>query len=223
MVIRIPDHLTTTYCRSCASITKQRELWGKRVRTGEEDPPRSWKMYHSIECAGCNAISFVVRTWVHPDSMIGDACVEQEDFYPAAQFQLRPQWIGELPESIQPILLESYAAADQHLFTVSAMGIRTVADMVLTECVGDIGGFAQKLDKAIEMGLVSEMSREPLAAIIDAGHASSHRGHIQDENSFALLVSIMEHLLNKIFVAAKQDQAILQKAQELRSSTPPRK
>jgi len=155
--------------------------------------------------------------------MMGDACVEQEDFYPAPLFQQRPSWFHELPESIQPILLESYTAADQRLFTVASMGIRTVVDMVLTENVGDIGGFTQKLNKAIEVGLVSEVSREPLDAIIDSGHASSHRGHIQDEKSFVLLATILEHLLHKIFIATKQEQSILQKAQELRSSTPPRK
>jgi hypothetical protein len=155
--------------------------------------------------------------------MMGDSYVEQEEFLPNPPYRVAPEWLADIGEEFQPLLKQIYSAADQALYTLAAMGIRAVVDMVLTEQVGDVGGFEQKLKKAIELGLIKEMSREPLAAVIDAGHASAHRGHLQDEDSYSSLVVIMEHLLHRIYVAPREEESILKQAQKLRDSTPKRK
>jgi hypothetical protein len=155
--------------------------------------------------------------------MLGDAHINKEEFFPILPYHIQPVWFAELAEKLKHLLFEVYSAADMSLYTIATMGIRAVIDMVLTDHVGDVGGFEKKLNMAIEKGLIEENLREPISAVIDVGHASSHRGHLLEKNSFLSLLTIMEHLLHKIYVTPKEEKSLLVKAQNLRSSTPKRK
>lgn len=221
--MRIPDHLTVRHCSDCGQTTKQRDLWCKRSPTSDGPlTSYSWHMFHAIECVRCGVISFVDRLWVHPGPMMGDATVENEDFWPPQPFRKIPDWVSTLTQSQQDLLKEVYVAADHHLFTVATMGLRSVIDLALSDLVGDIGGFEQKLKNAISNNLINSKFQEPLAAVIDAGHAASHRGHMHDANSFDLLISMIERLLHRIYVATKEEQELQHQAALLRSSTPQR-
>jgi hypothetical protein len=155
--------------------------------------------------------------------MIGDAMVEAETFYPQAPFASRPAWLQEISQEMQAILYEVYKAADHHLFSVAAMGVRTVIDITLTSLVGDIGGFDKKLDRAIETGKIESKYRAPIMAVIESGHASAHRGHVHTSESFGDLLSLLEQLLFRIHIAPEQEAALQAQASRLKAGTPPRR
>lgn len=222
--MRVPGYLTIAYCHYCGITAKQRDLWSSRGAqiqgSGQET---SWHMYHALSCLNCQGISFVDRLWVHPGPMIGDATVESETFYPQTPFASRPAWLQELSQEVQAILHEVYRAADNQLFSVAAMGARTVIDITLTSLVGDIGGFEKKLDRAIQTQKIESKYRAPIMAVIESGHASAHRGHVHTCESFGELLSLLEQLLVKIHIAPAQEAALQAQASRLKAGTPQRR
>jgi len=54
-------------------------------------------------------------------------------------------------------------------------GLRGVTAKDLTDKLGDIGGFAQKLDEAEKNGWVTPAHRKVLETAVDAGNAAAHR------------------------------------------------
>lgn len=222
--MRIPSHLTIAYCHHCGVTAKQRDLWSSRgAQTKERGQETSWHMYHAHSCLHCQGISFVDRIWVHPGPMIGDATVEAETFYPQTPFASRPAWLPELSQEMQAILHEVYKAADHHLFSVAAMGVRTVIDISLTSLVGDIGGFDKKLGRAIETQKIESKYRAPIMAVIESGHASAHRGHVHTSESFGELLSLLVQLLIRIHIAPAQETVLQAQASRLTAGTPQRR
>ena len=58
---------------------------------------------------------------------------------------------------------------------LATMGIRAIIDCVVTSRVGDIGGFARKLETMRNEGLISEIPAEIINAAFNAGSAAVHR------------------------------------------------
>jgi len=63
------------------------------------------------------------------------------------------------------------------------MGARALVDIFMTEHLGDIGGFQQKLDSLENEGYLSKVNRQVLEAALEAGHAAAHRGHKAEEET----------------------------------------
>lgn len=127
----------------------------------------------------------------------------------------RPDWFDQLPESPRDLLAEIYTALTQDLRALPAMGARAVIDVVCVKLVGDSGSFERKLKLLREGGHISEVERSILAAAVDAGSASAHRGHVPSRGDLTTLLDIVEHLL--------QAQYILPNAVErMKSNTPSR-
>lgn len=127
----------------------------------------------------------------------------------------KPDWFDKLPESPRDLLVEIYTALTQDLRALPAMGVRAVIDVVCVKLVGDSGSFEHKLKLLREKGHISEVERSILAAAIDAGSASAHRGYVPSRGDLTTLLDIVEHLL--------QAQYILPSAVErMKSNTPSR-
>ncbi len=127
----------------------------------------------------------------------------------------RPDWFDQLPESPRDLLVEIYTALTHDLRALPAMGVRAVIDVVCTKLVGDHGSFERKLKLLREEGHISEVERSILAAAVDAGSASAHRGYVPSRGDLTTLLDIVEHVL--------QAQYILPNAVErMKSNTPSR-
>jgi hypothetical protein len=94
------------------------------------------------------------------------------------------------------------------------MGVRTVIDMYLVEKIGDTGSFASKLTSLEKQGLISSAQKKLLAAAIEAGNASSHRGYSPSEETIHSITDILEYLLNASILETK--------IEKISSATPPR-
>lgn len=94
------------------------------------------------------------------------------------------------------------------------MGCRAVVDRVLVLAIGDVGGFEAKLALMVKQQLLSEPDRKILAAAIDAGSASAHRGYLPTPETLAHVVSIVEHLAQAELLSAAAD--------DVREKTPPK-
>ncbi|MES2509716.1 MAG: DUF4145 domain-containing protein [Pseudomonadota bacterium] len=128
----------------------------------------------------------------------------------ATQLRQRPDWIGKLPPTIKDLLSEIYSALTLDLRALPSMGVRAAIDSVCVEFVGDVGSFDQKLCRLVEEGYLLERERPILAAAIDAGSASAHRGHVPSVDDLGVLLDILERLLYGQYIlptAARQIQA----------------
>ena len=97
------------------------------------------------------------------------------------------------------------------------MGARALLDMAgIVESVGDIGGFAKKVQTLESKGFISNRQREYLEAALDAGSAAAHRGHSPTTKQLDLVMDIVENVLQQIFVLPHA-------AKELKKGTPARK
>lgn len=128
----------------------------------------------------------------------------------------KPDWYEKLDAEYQSLLNEIYMALALDIQALTAMGLRTVIDMVCNKTVGDVGPFDRKLDALLEKGFVNKNEREILAIAVDAGSASAHRGHTPNKEDLNTLLDIVEHLLKGLYVLRPASE-------KLKRSTPPRK
>jgi hypothetical protein len=144
---------------------------------------------------------------------------EPEDevkYYPPRVSRRVPAWKVNLPRDIGALLDEVYAALHNGSQRLALMGARAVVDLVITDKVGDVGGFRQKLEALEAQGFIAPKNRNVLAAALDAGRAATHRGHAAKPEHTGHVMDIVENLLQAVYILEGA-------AQELRQSTPARK
>ena len=95
------------------------------------------------------------------------------------------------------------------------MGLRSVVDMICNDRVGDIGGFKEKLESLEGKGLISKKKHEMIEVVLEVGHASMHRGYFPLLEDLRTILSIVDHLLEDIYVLDKTSEF-------LKASTPRR-
>jgi hypothetical protein len=126
-----------------------------------------------------------------------------------------PQWYANLPAKIHEMLLEVRYALKKQLSALPSMGLRSVIDMVCNDQVGDIGSFAEKLHKLEEKRLITPKKREIIENTLEVGHASIHRGHFPTDKNLQVVMDIVDHLLEELYVLDKTSES-------LRASVPKR-
>ena len=121
-----------------------------------------------------------------------------ERIYPSPDVRKRPPWIDSLPPPIAELFGETLRAfAEDHLWLV-AMGSRTLIDMFALDRVGDVGGFAAKLEHLEAKGYLSRRDVVLIRAAIQVGHEATHRALRPSAQDCHAVLDIVEHLLQRI-------------------------
>lgn len=213
------DQIEWAHCNKCGQETKH-EVLLRRKQPGEEvanpydhQPPMtiSWSTdWTVLECRGCETVTLKRLFWFSE----WDRGDEQVDYFPPRLARKLPQWTESLDEPISELLEEVYAALQSGSRRLAVMGARAVLDLFMVDKVGDIGGFAVKLEKLQEKGFVSKRDQETLDAALDAGNAAAHRGHAPTSEHLNHVIDIVENLL--------QSDRLAGLAEAIRESTPKR-
>lgn len=119
-----------------------------------------------------------------------------------------PQWYAELPANIHEMLLEVRYSLKKQLSALPSMGLRSVIDMICNEWVGDVGGFAEKLHKLEEKKFITPKKRQIIENIIEVGHASVHRGHFPKLEDLQVVMDIVDHLLEELYILDKTSESL---------------
>ena len=112
----------------------------------------------------------------------------------------RPRLASEYPK-LASLLYELYAALDNNLQILSAIGIRTVFD-----CASQLLGchpnqnFPEKLKELTAGNKISGEEKEILSILTDAGSAAAHRGWKPTQDDINSLMDALEHFLHRAFV-----------------------
>jgi hypothetical protein len=206
--------VSKAHCNGCLQETKHFVV-AERVNSGSEyvDPYRqheiSWKTtYKMLECCGCENISLQRRFYFSEYDEI------EEEYYPPQISRPLPKWHDELPDDWCELLKEVYLALHADSRRLVLMGARTLIELYLNEQLGDIGGFAKKINKLESEGMISKPNKEVLEVALDVGHAAAHRGHKARANEVNQVIDIVENLL--------QNHVLSTAAENLKSKTPQR-
>jgi len=201
------------HCNQCKRKTRHEVLYRAIDTEMSQDEPIDFKVKRKFEllrCAGCK--DAVLRRTID----FGVLEKPTVHYFPPSSCRQPPSWpYWSLPNKLLQLLLEIYASLDADGSILPMLGARTVIDLVMTEKVGDVGTFGEKLRRLEGLGVISSQNREVLNAALDIGSAAAHRGHSPDSHDVSGVLDIMEHLLHAIYVLPKT-------AKILKDSTPPR-
>jgi len=202
------------HCNACRHSTKHVVIARRVVEDSdviEGVGPVSWRdTYEMLECCGCEGVTLRHISWF---SEVPD---EEIKYYPPRISRQVPTWRWKLPPRIKELISEIYAALYNDSQRLVLMGARAVVDLVITDKVGDLGNFHEKLEALEAQGFIAPKSRHILTAALDAGSAAAHRGHRAKPEHVEHVMDIVENLLQAVYVLEDA-------AQQLKESTPPRK
>ncbi|WP_172966218.1 DUF4145 domain-containing protein [Cupriavidus pauculus] len=151
--------------------------------------------------------------------MFGESTVTD---YPPAALRKPPKWMSRwfgpqgLKEPVRVICNEIYKALQNDMPHLAAMGVRAALEQAMIDKIGgDHRGFDENLEKLFQQGHVSLLMKKQLESVLDVGHATIHRGHIPSEEDLNVLVGVMEHVIESLYV---HEEAVKRMAER----TPPR-
>lgn len=186
-----------TFCNQCQRETNHSVLHcqgNDRSEGSGQDPRMIREEWRLLRCMGCDSIQ-VYMTEERPN-LKPSRCF----YYPPKQPRRLPPWCNLLSGELQRLIAEIYSALPADCLTLAVMGARTLIDTLLTEKLGDVGGFRQKLDAAVTAGVLTKEARDIVAAAVEVGHAASHRGFAPTHQQVLLVLDIVEHFLQGSYV-----------------------
>jgi Domain of unknown function (DUF4145) len=212
--------IVQSHCNKCGQETKHDVLMERKHSASEMVDPYngievSWSTtYSMLECRGCEEVSLCRATWCSEDYPMDEP--SPNTYFPPRVSRHKPAWMDRLsvPEEYEFLLDEIYIALHADSRRLAAMGARALIDAYITRRVGDQGDFAKGLKKLVEENHIREAQREIVAAAVNAGNASAHRGHCPSVNDISAVIDIVENLIH--------NELLAEQAQTLRANTPPR-
>lgn len=219
-----------SYCNDCLQITNH-DLIANRHRTWDITATDGIPVdvesmdYDFLQCCGCENVS-LRRTYRCPPGYDE----ERIDYFPPAVSRRKPKWLSELlsfvdykePKmQIRELMSEVYSALFSGNNRLVMMGARTIVDIALTDKLGDIGGFANKLDEAERKGWITPSHRKVLATAIDAGSAAAHRGYRPEKKHLDLVLDIVEHVIQLLYVLEANAETLAKQTPKRGTKKPP--
>jgi len=158
-------------------------------------------LYEIVQCRGCDSVSMIHR-W-------GSGGAWAVQFHPSQISRRYPEWIDDLRKEeiggkrgseFANALREIYEAVSNRHYRLVAMGIRALLEQTMIEKVGDQNSFRRHLELFHQAGFLSLMQRDAVSAILDVGHAATHRFHQPEEDEIDTLLDVTEAVLATVFI-----------------------
>lgn len=196
------DKIVQVYCNNCVGLRRHNELFSaSRVAfSGDEDHESVTEQIALAACCGCDTRTTVVRTFY------GD----EQDMtqYPSQITRKAPDWLWDifLEDNINnPVkhdfITEIYVALGAGALRLATLGIRALIEHVMIEKIGaDNRTFVQNLDAFEEKGYLSKYQRLAIEPVLEAGHASMHRGFKAAREDVLHLLDVTENLIQLIYI-----------------------
>lgn len=120
----------------------------------------------------------------------------------------RPDWSWSLhkqDKALSAIMDEVYQTSEARSYILASIGLRTALDRI-TEMLGIDPelGFEKKVQALFDGGWVGDTERQTLDVVADAGSAAAHRGWTPDEEAFRVLLTTLEHFIQRAILTGKK-------------------
>ncbi len=211
-----PDFVWS-HCNACGQETKHNVVHRaayKRTFDDDHYPVDVGSVWTMLQCRGCEDVALLRVDWCSEDDPQDGP--NPATYFPPRVSRRKPAWMEriDLPEAYEGLLEEVYIALHADSRRLAAMGARALIDAYIVRCVGDQGDFAKGLKKLVTDNHIRETQREVVAAAVDAGNASAHRGHCPSAKDISAVIDIVENLIHNELLAGS--------AQALKATTPQR-
>ena len=206
---------------------------------GEGDELWSYLDYYLLVCQGCsNAFLQIEERWSEDFSNI--MAIDKEYFkdykptivtWPSPLKRRIPERFKKYgdhifynySELLGRMLEEVYEAYDKELLILASVGIRTCFDIVSTSLGIDSNlSFAKKLGKLLEGGHVTQIEKDILAVLVEAGNASAHRGWSPDPQDISILLNILENFIENTIIKPIETKMLEETVATIKEKIPPR-
>ena len=172
---------------------------------GEDNEYHEVIVYQLAQCNGCEAITLHTK-WHNsgqPEPI--------EEQWPPKISRSQPKWmmeffwIGVGENSFkQDFIREIYSALKAGNCRLCVLGVRALLEQVMLENIVDQGSFPANLNLFESSGFISRIQREALQPVIEAGHASMHRGFKASESEINGILDVLENVMESIYVSKKR-------------------
>lgn len=194
------------HCNFCHGPRWHLVLFSKEQYHEEEDGDGPYyferMVYRLAECNGCENIT-LLTSWTN----LGQQTPVEEQWPPKIS-RGQPKWMFELflSENLmnpfkQEFIREIYSSLKVGNLRLTVLGVRALLEQVMIEQTGDQGTFEKNLDKFQSEGFISRLQREALAPVIEAGHASMHRGFKASPAQVDAILDVTENIIESIYVS----------------------
>ncbi|MBB5273920.1 DUF4145 domain-containing protein [Quisquiliibacterium transsilvanicum] len=215
---KIPLH-----CERCKKSTEHAVLYIDQRDETQSDESGQWLLEHTLtrgftECVVCSWPKVRIHVFTLPTEQESYRSIPREPERPV------PAWAKRLPTDVQQLLLEVYGAFTDKRYWLVVMGCRTLVDMFALERIGDVGGFAQKLEKLQNEGYLSSHDKLLIKQAVEVGHGATHRREAPSERECLAVLEITEHLIHKLALASHAETLNLAAATKAKTASrkPPR-
>ena len=205
-----PSEKLKLHCNSCGQVCNHSLLFSKTQEHYEVDDENGFdyferSIYRLAECNGCEFIT------LHTSWQNSGQLDPIEDQWPPKVSRRKPKWMIDLSlsESIrnpfkQDFISEIYSCLKAGNLRLTVLGVRALLEQIMLENIGDQGSFQKNLKEFEAGGFLSRIQREALAPIIEAGHASMHRGFRATEKEVEAILDVVENVIESIYVTKQR-------------------
>lgn len=215
-----------SHCNQCGGSREHKILHEHEEDRSEEIDEYftfHWgETYRLLQCAGCETISMREDSWNSENTDHEGRPIETTKFLPPRIFRPKPKWMDEkeyisgCPEQIQSLLNETYICLQNDCRSSAAMCVRAVFEAMMIEKIRDHGAFIKNLDEFENQNFITKTQRKIIWPVLDAGHATNHRGYIPKVEAVITLVDVVENIVSAVYVYAG-------KVANLEKEIPPKK
>jgi len=203
-----------SYCQRCDFETNHSILFKKTVGSDSEEYNYS-QDYMIVKCLGCDTISYR-NVFFDLESSYPD---ENGDWIPDVTIETYPKKIRvakrianshALPEKIRLIYNEAIDSYNADCFILTGVAFRAVIEAICIEenILGN--NLEKKINNLVRQKLITEKEANRLHSIRFIGNDSVHEMKSPSEMSLKIVLSIIEHLLNNIYLIDYDAEGVLE-------------
>jgi len=194
------------YCPKCRQNTNHKSLFKKDTGSVGPQVDFHWsEIFEIIECAGCENIQF--KKTYNDESMEayssdGEGVISYDEIicYPfSLKNHNKLHYLWGLPVKIRAIYEETLEAFKAKSYILTGAGFRAIIEAVCID-KGINGDLKQMIDNLLNKKFITEKERNRLHSIRFIGNDSIHEGVKPDEKTLFIVLEIVEHLLNNLYL-----------------------
>lgn len=171
------------------------------------------RFYAIVQCDGCNAVSYRTETKDY-EVMYYDQ--QENDHFPQTTIEYYPQTLdfhrneldtSLLPEKIHIVYEDTIRSFTAKSYLLTAIGFRTIIEAICISQgikVKEVEDLKPQIDKMITNKLITPREAARLHTIRFSGNDSAHEMIVPNEADLYVVLNIVEHLLNNLYVIDQQ-------------------
>jgi len=202
------------HCNRCDYKTNHEILFKESFRSDSEDYDYTID-YMTVRCLGCEAISFR-KDFIDIESAYPDELGNWKPDITITNYPKKYRVVKRLdnthalPEKIRLIYNEAIDSYNSDCFILTGVAFRSVIEAICIEEEVPGRNLEIKINNLVRQKLITEKEAKRLHSIRFIGNDSVHEMKVPKEKSLRIVLNIIEHLLNNIYLIDYDSEGVLE-------------